>query len=132
MELTKHNKRLTVCLAFNYGGRAEIVEAVKRIVRAGVPASEITDEVIAQHLDTRGIPDPDLIIRTAGEMRLSNFLLWQSAYAEYYATPTYWPDFNEDEIDRALAAYASRERRYGRANTAPRTRPATNGTHPKS
>jgi undecaprenyl diphosphate synthase len=113
IELTRNNKGLTVCLAFNYGGRAEIAEAVRRIVREGIPASEITEEVVAAHLDTHGIPDPDLIIRTAGEMRLSNFLLWQAAYAEYYATPTYWPDFDEAEIDRALAAYAARERRFG-------------------
>jgi len=113
IELTRNNKGLTVCLAFNYGGRAEIAEAVRRIVREGIPASEITEEVVAAHLDTHGIPDPDLIIRTAGEMRLSNFLLWQAAYAEYYATPTYWPDFDEAEIDRALAAYAAHERRFG-------------------
>jgi undecaprenyl diphosphate synthase len=123
IELTRNNKGLTVCLAFNYGGRAEIAEAVRRIVREGIPASEITEDVVAAHLDTRGIPDPDLIIRTAGEMRLSNFLLWQAAYAEYYATPTYWPDFDEAEIDRALAAYAARERRFGAVKPA---RPAPN------
>ena len=130
IELTKNNRRLTVCLAFNYGGRSEILEAVKRIVREEIPASEITEEVMASHLDTRGIPDPDLIIRTAGEMRLSNFLLWQAAYAEYYATPTYWPDFDEAEVDRALAAYARRERRFGAVK--PRRTPTTrNGVHVK-
>jgi undecaprenyl diphosphate synthase len=121
IELTRGNKGMTVCLAFNYGARAEIVEAIKRIVRAGVPVAEITEEVVAANLATQGIPDPDLIIRTAGEMRLSNFLLWQAAYAEYYATPTYWPDFDEVEIDRALSAYAKRERRFGAVKT-PRNR----------
>ncbi len=130
IELTKRNERMTVCLAFNYGGRAEIVEAVRRIVSSGIPASEVTDEVIAANLNTKGIPDPDLIVRTAGEMRLSNFLLWQAAYAEYYATPTYWPDFGEEEIDRALAAYAGRQRRYG-AVKASKARPVTNGIHSK-
>jgi undecaprenyl diphosphate synthase len=131
IELTKDNKRMTVCLAFNYGGRAEIVEAARRIVREGIPASEITEDVIAAHLDTRGIPDPDLIIRTAGEMRLSNFLLWQAAYAEYYSTPTYWPDFDEAEIDRALAAYASRERRFGGLKPVKASKAARNGLHAK-
>jgi undecaprenyl diphosphate synthase len=113
IELTRYNTGLTVCLAFNYGGRAEIIEAVRRIVREGIAASAITEDVIAAHLNTRGIPDPDLIVRTAGEMRISNFLLWQAAYAEYYSTPTFWPDFGEAEIDGALDAYAKRERRFG-------------------
>jgi undecaprenyl diphosphate synthase len=126
IELTRDNKGLTVCLAFNYGGRAEIVEAVRRIVREGIPASEITEAVVTAHLTTRGVPDPDLIVRTAGEMRLSNFLLWQSAYAEYYSTPTYWPDFGEAEIDLALDAYARRERRFG-AVKAPRPLNGVNG-----
>jgi undecaprenyl diphosphate synthase len=127
--LTKDNKRMTVCLAFNYGGRAEILEAVRRIVAKGIPASEITESVLAANLDTRGIPDPDLIIRTAGEMRLSNFLLWQAAYAEYYTTPTYWPDFDEAEIDRALAAYAARERRFGGVKAPPKPKAMRNGFH---
>jgi undecaprenyl diphosphate synthase len=113
IELTKNNTRMTVALAFNYGGRTEIVEAVKRIVAAGVPADQIDEALFASYLDTAGLPDPDLVIRTAGEVRVSNFLLWQSAYAEFYATPTYWPDFDEAEIDRALEAYAQRERRFG-------------------
>jgi undecaprenyl diphosphate synthase len=129
IELTKDNKRMTVCLAFNYGGRAEILEAVRRIVAKGIPASEVTEAVLASYLDTRGIPDPDLIIRTAGEMRLSNFLIWQAAYAEYYTTPTYWPDFDEAEIDRALAVYASRERRFG--VKAAKQKESRNGYHSK-
>jgi undecaprenyl diphosphate synthase len=113
IELTKNNQRLTVAVAFNYGGRAEIVEAARRIVAEGIPPERIDEDVFSAHLYTAGLPDPDLIIRTAGEMRLSNLLLWQAAYAEYYCTPTYWPDFDRDEIDRALLAYDRRERRFG-------------------
>jgi undecaprenyl diphosphate synthase len=112
-ELTANNTRMTVCVAFNYGGRAEIVDAVRRLVADGVPAERIDEQAIAERLYTAGLPDPDLIIRTGGEMRLSNFLLWQSAYAEYYATERYWPDFHGEEIDRALAAFGSRQRRFG-------------------
>ncbi|MEX2245853.1 MAG: polyprenyl diphosphate synthase [Dehalococcoidia bacterium] len=110
---TKDNVRMTVALAFNYGGRAEIIDAVRRIVADGVPAEQIDEALFASYLYTAGLPDPDLIIRTAGDVRLSNFLLWQSAYAELYSTPTYWPDFDEVEIERALAAYARRQRRFG-------------------
>jgi undecaprenyl diphosphate synthase len=113
IELTKNNTRMTVCVAFNYGGRAEIVEAVRQLVRDGVPDAEIDEAKISSYLSTAGLPDPDLIIRTSGEMRISNFLIWQAAYAEYYTTPVYWPDFDESEIDRALAAYAQRGRRFG-------------------
>jgi undecaprenyl diphosphate synthase len=111
--LTKDNDRMTVALAFNYGGRTEIVEAARRIVQAGVKADDINEDVFASHLFTAGLPEPDLIIRTGGESRISNFLLWQAAYAEFYATETYWPDFDEAEIDRALDAYAQRQRRFG-------------------
>lgn len=114
LELTKHNDRLILQVAFNYGGRAEIIEAVRRIVREGVPAEEIDEELISSYLYTAGLPDPDLIVRTAGEMRLSNFLLWQASYAEYYSTPTFWPDFDEAELQRALDEYAARDRRFGR------------------
>jgi undecaprenyl diphosphate synthase len=113
IEQTKDNDRITVNVAFNYGGRAEIIEAVQRIVRDGVPAERINEELFSSYLSTAGLPDADLIIRTAGEMRLSNFLLWQSAYAEYYSTPTYWPDFGTEEIERALIAFSQRQRRFG-------------------
>ncbi len=113
IELTKDNQGLTVAVAFNYGGRAEIVEAAREIMAEGIPPERVDEDLFAAHLYTAGLPDPDLIIRTAGEMRLSNFLLWQAAYAEYYSTPTYWPDFNRAEIDRALIAYEQRERRFG-------------------
>jgi len=113
IELTKDNRRLVVCVAFNYGSRAEIVEAVRRIVREGVACDRLDEATFGEYLGTAGLPDPDLVIRTAGEMRLSNFLLWQAAYAEFYSTPVYWPDFDEAEVDRALEAYARRVRRFG-------------------
>ena len=114
--LTRSNARLTLSVAFNYGGRAEIIDAVRRIVADGIPADEITDELFAGYLYTRDIPDPDLVIRTAGEMRISNFLLWQSAYAEYHTTNVLWPDFDDVEVGRALDVYSQRVRRFGRVD----------------
>jgi len=113
VELTKHNTRGTLCIAFNYGGRAELVDAVKRLLGDGITPDDIDESLISRYLYTIELPDPDLIIRTGGEMRLSNFLIWQSAYSEYYATPTLWPDFGPEEIERALIAYSERERRFG-------------------
>lgn len=113
IEKTKSNTKLTVCIAWNYGGRDEIVCAIKDIIRSGFKPEEICDDVVSQHLFTAGIPDPDLIIRTSGEMRISNFLIWQSAYAEWFFTPTLWPDFNRDELRKALFEFSHRERRYG-------------------
>jgi undecaprenyl diphosphate synthase len=113
-ELTKNNGRITLNVAFNYGGRAEIIHAVRRLVAAGVRPEEVTEELFAQYMYTGSLPDPDLIIRTGGEMRLSNFLIWQAAYAEYYSTPVYWPDFKREELRKALLAYAQRERRFGK------------------
>jgi undecaprenyl diphosphate synthase len=115
IELTRNNTRMTLCVAFNYGSRAEITQAVQAILRDGLAPEQVDEQTIERYLFTAGLPDPDLIIRTGGEMRLSNFLLWQAAYAEFYATATYWPDFGRDEIDRALRAFAARERRYGGA-----------------
>ena len=114
VELTKNNTRLTLNVAFDYGGRAEITSAVQAIVRDGIEPENIPEELFATYLHTDGIPDPDLIIRTAGEMRLSNFLLWQTAYAEYYSTPVYWPDFDEAEVANAIEAYGQRQRRFGK------------------
>ncbi len=116
VELTRNNDRLIANIAFNYGGRQEIVEAVRKIIQAGTPAEAVTEALISDHLYTAGIPDVDLIIRTSGEMRMSNFLLWQGAYAEYYITPVYWPDFDKDEFYTALKAFSQRDRRYGGLN----------------
>ncbi len=114
VDLTKNNNRLVLNVAFNYGGRAEIIDAVKQIIADGVPAEQINEELFTHYLYTANIPDPDLVVRTAGEMRLSNYLIWQSAYAEYYATPTYWPDFDRQALYDALLAYNQRERRFGK------------------
>jgi undecaprenyl diphosphate synthase len=113
VHLTRENSRLTLNVAFNYGGRSEIVRALQRIIKSGVATSEVTEALIGEHLDTAGLPDPDLIIRTAGEMRLSNFLLWQAAYAEYWSTPIFWPEFGRDDLYQALCDYAARQRRFG-------------------
>ncbi len=113
MELTKDNDRLTLNLAFNYGGRAEIVDATRRIIAAGIDPAAIDEELFSSYLYTAGLPDLDLFIRTGGEMRLSNFLLWQTAYAEYYSTPIYWPDFDETELEKALLAYSQRKLKLG-------------------
>jgi undecaprenyl diphosphate synthase len=113
IDLTKDNHRLTVCIAWNYGGRDEIVCAIRRIIEDGLKPEQICDDIVSDYLFTTGIPDPDLIIRTSGEMRISNFLIWQSAYSEWYVTPILWPDFNRDEFRKALIDYGQRERRYG-------------------
>jgi len=113
MELTRDNDRLVANIAFNYGGRQELTRAVREIVRKQIPVEDITPELIAAHLYTAGLPDLDLIIRTSGEFRVSNFMLWQGAYAEYYISPRYWPDFDKDEFYRALKAFSERDRRYG-------------------
>jgi len=114
LEATAAGRRLTLNIAFNYAGRTELVDAIRRIVQAGIPASEIDESTVARALYTSGLPDPDLVIRTGGEQRLSNFLIWQSAYAELYTTETLWPDFGAESLDAALAEYATRARRFGR------------------
>lgn len=117
IELTKNNDRLVLNVAFNYGGRDEIVHAIQKIIKDGIPAEDVTDELVSQYLYTAGVPDPDLIIRTSGELRVSNFLIWQAAYSEWYVTPTYWPDFDKDEYRRALEAFAQRDRRFGKVSS---------------
>lgn len=113
IDLTKNNDRLILNVAFNYGGRDEILQAVRRVIRDGIDPDSLNEALFSQYLYTAGQPDPDLIIRTAGEWRLSNFLIWQAAYSEYYATPVFWPDFDKDELYKALRAYGKRERRFG-------------------
>jgi undecaprenyl diphosphate synthase len=111
---TDGGKNGTMTIAFNYGGRAEIVDAVRRLVRDAVPVDGIDEAAIASRLYAPEHPDPDLLIRTGGELRVSNFLLWEVAYAEMWATDVLWPDFAVEHLDAALASYARRERRYGR------------------
>jgi undecaprenyl diphosphate synthase len=113
IELTKGNERLTLNVAFNYGGKAEILDAVKRIVADGVRPDEVDENLFARYLYTAGLRDPDMIIRTGNESRISNFMLWQGAYSEYYFTPVLWPDFDKEELRKALEDYARRERRFG-------------------
>jgi undecaprenyl diphosphate synthase len=114
VELTKNNTGLTLCLAFDYGGRDEIVQAARRIADAGIPGNNIDESVVAQYLYNPNIPDPDLVIRTAGESRLSNFLIWQTAYSEFYFTPVLWPDFGLKDVEEALSEYKRRQRRFGK------------------
>ncbi len=113
IELTKQNQQLILNVAFDYGGRAELVDAVRRIIADGVPAEQVDEDLISHYLYTAELSDPDLIIRTSGEMRISNFLIWQGAYAEFYVTPTLWPDFDKDELYKALEEYNRRDRRFG-------------------
>ncbi|MGH2537935.1 MAG: polyprenyl diphosphate synthase [Candidatus Promineifilaceae bacterium] len=113
LELTKDNKRLILNVAFNYGGRAEILHAVRQMLADDIAPESLTEELFSSYLFTRGLPDPDLVIRTSGEARVSNFLIWQAAYAEFYVTPTLWPDFGRQELRAALLEYSQRNRRFG-------------------
>ncbi len=114
VESTRHNNRLVLNVAFNYGGRDELVHAIQQMLRDGVDVEQVTPELVGKYLYTAGVPDPDLIIRTSGELRISNFLIWQAAYSEWYVTPIFWPDFGRDEFYKALSAFAQRDRRYGK------------------
>lgn len=120
MTQSQKNKVVTVSFALNYGGRDEILRAVKKIIDKGIKAKDVTEELFSSMLDTAGIPDPDLIIRTGGEKRLSGYLPWQSVYAELYFTPTLFPDFNAQEFDKALEDYQGRDRRFGGDSVTPK------------
>ncbi|MFN3491996.1 MAG: isoprenyl transferase [Anaerolineales bacterium] len=113
VELTCNNLGITVCVALNYGGRNDIIDAVKAILANGVKPEEITEQKIEEYLSTHGIPEPDLVIRTSGENRLSNFLVWETAYSELFFTPTLWPDFTPEILDQALESFSKRKRRFG-------------------
>lgn len=121
VEYTKNNTGLILNIAFNYGGRQEILEAVRgvaeKVQQGSLSPAAITEDVFCEHLYTRGLPDPDLLIRTSGELRISNFLLWQLSYAEFYFTEKYWPDFTPLEFDKAIQNYRGRDRRFGRVGT---------------
>ena len=111
---TLNNTAMSLIVAFNYGGRDELVRAVKKIIQQGVAAKEATGDLISQQLDTAGLPDPDLVIRTSGEQRLSGFLPWQSAYSELYFMPKYWPEFTEQDLDQAITEFKRRQRKFGK------------------
>ena len=113
VELTKDNTQLVLNVAWNYGGRDEIIHAIQCMIEDGVKADAIDEDMVHRYLYTSGSPDPDLIIRTSGELRVSNFLIWQSAYSEWWFPDAFWPDFGPEELLEALWAYAQRERRYG-------------------
>jgi len=113
VKLTESNTGMTLGFAFNYGGRMEILDAVRNLMAEGVPPRDINEKLFGDYLYTAGFPDVDMVIRTGGEIRTSNFLIWQAAYSEYYFTPVLWPDFNEKELERALLTYSQRQRRFG-------------------
>ena len=114
IELTKNNNGITFSFAFNYGGRIEILDAVRRIIAKGIPSDNIDENLFNSYLYTASLPDVDLLIRTGGELRISNFLLWQAAYSEYYFTDVLWPNFDRKDVEKALIAYSQRQRRFGR------------------
>ena len=116
-DLTRDNTTIALNLAFDYGGRHEIVNAVQRIVEDGVPHDEIDEDLIGRYLFTVGMSDPDMVIRTGGEFRISNFMIWQSAYSEFYSSAVLWPEFGEAEIDEAIKAFSQRQRRFGQRPT---------------
>jgi len=105
---------MTLSFALNYGGRFEILDAVRHIIAEGIPTQNIDEKLFNSYLYTAGLPDVDLLIRTGGEFRISNFLIWQAVYSEYYFTDVLWPDFNQKELEKALLAYSQRQRRFGR------------------
>jgi undecaprenyl diphosphate synthase len=113
VEMTRKNQTLTLTLAFNYGGRAEIIDAVKAMVEAGVPASKVSEKTLRQHLYDPEMPDPDLVVRTSGEFRISNFLLWELAYSELVFTDVLWPDFRREDLFEAIREFQRRDRRFG-------------------
>ncbi len=117
VEQTRQNSRLNLNVAFNYGGRDEIIHGIQQMLKDQVDPEQVTPELVSRYLYTSGIPDPDLIIRTSGELRISNFLIWQAAYSEWYVTPTFWPDFGKEEFRKALVTYADRDRRYGKVSS---------------
>tara|TARA_Y100001936_G_C16027213_1_gene643288 strand:- start:589 stop:1158 length:570 start_codon:yes stop_codon:yes gene_type:complete len=116
VNLTSSNSVINLNVAFDYGGRDEIVNAVRSLVESKIKPEEITEETLSSELYTAGMPDPDLIIRTAGEMRISNFMIWQASYSEYYSSPVCWPDFDEIELKNAFTEYSRRKRKFGALN----------------
>lgn len=117
IQTTRDNQTLVLNIAWNYGGRDEIVHAVQEMIKNNIDPQAVTEELVSKYLYTHESPDPDLIIRTSGELRISNFLIWQSAYSEWYFTPTLWPDFDRAELEKALISYTQRDRRFGKLSS---------------
>lgn len=113
-ELTQENAGMTLIVAFDYSGRVEVIDAIRRMIEEGITPQMVDENLFSHYLYTDGLPDVDLVIRTGAELRLSNFMLWQTAYSEYYFTPVFWPDFDIPELEKALQAYSQRQRRFGR------------------
>ena len=113
IEMTKDNQRITIVLAFNYGGRDEIITGIKQMLEDGVDPEIVDADLVSQYMFTKDLPDPDLVIRTSGEQRTSNFLTWQTVYSEWYFSPVYWPDFDKEELRKAIEDYNTRNRRFG-------------------
>jgi len=111
--LTRQNAGMALIVAFDYSGRVEVIEAIRRIIKAGITPQTVDDDLFSHYLYTDGLPDVDLVIRTGGELRLSNFMIWQAAYSELYFTDVLWPDFDEKELEKALQVYSERQRRFG-------------------
>ena len=124
MDLTRQNLAITVNVALNYGGRHDILDAIRAILLDGIPSEQVNEQVVSDHLATRGIPEPDLVIRTSGENRLSNFLIWETAYSELWFTPEPWPEFTPAVLDQALRDFSQRQRRFGLAEPASGPAPA--------
>jgi undecaprenyl diphosphate synthase len=124
VEVTRNNINITVSVALNYGGRSDIVQAVRNILDSNMKPEQVNEKLVSEHLGTHDIPEPDLVIRTSGENRLSNFLVWETAYSELWFTSVLWPDFNSSVLDQALQAYSSRSRRFGGVTSVPA--PSTN------
>jgi undecaprenyl diphosphate synthase len=114
IDVTRDNQRLVFTIAWNYGGRDEIICAIQNMIRDGVKPEEVTEKLVSSYLFTNGVPDPELLIRTSGELRLSNFLLWQTAYSEWVVSPVYWPDFSKEDLRKAIIEYGNRDRRFGK------------------
>lgn len=116
VEITRGNKKMVFTIAWNYGGRDEIIWAIQNIIRDGVKPEEVTEKLVSSYLFTSDVPDPELLIRTSGELRLSNFLLWQTAYSEWVVSPVFWPDFNKEDLRKAIIEYGNRDRRFGKVS----------------
>jgi undecaprenyl diphosphate synthase len=116
VEITRGNKKMVFTIAWNYGGRDEIIWAIQNINRDGVKPEEVTEKLVSSYLFTSDVPDPELLIRTSGELRLSNFLLWQTAYSEWVVSPVFWPDFDKEDLRKAIIEYGNRDRRFGKVS----------------